>query len=282
MSQSSSTLTFDAWLIDATNELSAVDIPNARLDSEIILSHTIHKNRTYIHAHPDETLSFKEQDVANARLSLRLDRVPVAYIIGHKEFYGRRFSVSTATLIPRPESEAMIEALKELVTDNIALIKERTERLVDVGTGSGALGITAKLEFPELDVTLLDISRHALNIAELNANTLNADVKIMQSDLLEKYPFKTDYILANLPYVDKDWDRSPETEHEPEIALFAGDGGKALIIKLMIQSQDVLVQGGYLLIEADPVQHDDLINAAKQYNLTLQGRKDYCLVFQTK
>lgn len=273
-------LTIGEWLESSTNELKAIGISSARLDSELILSHTIREGRSYIHAHPDEVLSTRHQEIAYARLQLRLDRVPVAYIIGHKEFYGRRFRVTTATLIPRPESEELIDLLKEAIPKNENLIAEETKRLVDVGTGSGILGITSKILFPELDVALVDISRYALKIAEENAKSMNAQVELLYGDLLSPYPFKADYILANLPYVDRAWDRSPETEHEPSEALFAENGGLSLIFEIVEQTKDKLKTGGYLILEADPSQHKEIIGYAKQNGLLLQSAKTYGLLLQ--
>ncbi|MDB5161622.1 MAG: Protein-(Glutamine-N5) methyltransferase, release factor-specific [Candidatus Saccharibacteria bacterium] len=274
------TLSVKDWLADATRQLVFAGIPSARLDSELILAHTLHQNRSYLQAHDDEELSDRTVEIANARLDLRLDRVPVAYIIGHKEFYGRRFRVSTATLIPRPESEVLIELLDQAIPKNAALLKEKPLKLIDVGTGSGILGITAKLVYPELDVTLSDISRHALKIAEHNANQLGAEVSTLVSDLTTSFPFAADIIVANLPYVDPEWERSEETKHEPDEALFANDGGKALIFKLLLQTKSKLVTNGYLLLEADPTQHLDIISEAKKYGLLLQDQKDYGLLLQ--
>jgi len=267
-------LAINDWLTDATHQLVMAGIPSARLDSELILAHTLRKNRSYLHAHPEDLMSAREIEIASARLSLRLDRVPVAYIIGHKEFYGQQFYVTTATLIPRPESEMLIELLNKVAPRNTSLLPQQL-RLVDVGTGSGALGITAKLLYPELDVTLVDISRHALNIAEKNATALDVEVTILQSNLLAGYPFAADIIIANLPYVDPEWERSPETDHEPSEALFAGNHGKALIYELLIQTRDKLVNGGSLILEADPEQHADIITEAKKYGLTLVETLDY-------
>ncbi len=271
--------TVQDWLTDASRQLLLANIPSARLDAELILSHTLRQPRTWLHGHGDDQLESRNIEIANARLDLRLDRVPVAYIIGHKEFYGRRFKVTTATLIPRPESETLIELLAEALPKNERLIAERPLRLVDVGTGSGNLGITAKLTHPELDVTLVDMSRHALNIAEENANTLHADVELVQSDLLTSYPFVADIIVANLPYVDPEWERSPETEHEPETALFAANHGLALIFDLIVQSKEKLALGGKLILEADPEQHDEIKKEAARYGLVLHAQEDYGLLF---
>ncbi len=274
-----SILTIHDWLTEAAQRLILAQIPSARLDAELILSHTLRKPRTWLHSHGDDPLDARQTEIANARLDLRLDRVPVAYIIGHKEFYGRPFKVTTATLIPRPESEALIELLKEVMPKNEALIQERPLRLVDVGTGSGNLGITAKLLCPELDVTLIDASRHALTIAETNAESLHADVEALQSDLLSDYPFVADYIIANLPYVDPEWERSPETDHEPDSALFAANHGLALIFELIAQTKEKLAIGGKLILEADPEQHPAIKKEAARYGLVLHNSQDYGLLF---
>jgi len=266
------------WLESATNQLKAAGIKSARLDAEIILDHTISRNRTYLHAHDEEHLDPRIVEIADARLMLRLDRVPIAYIIGHKEFYGRKFNVTTAVLIPRPESETLIDILKDLQPKNETLFSD-TMRLVDVGTGSGALGITAKLELPELDVTLLDISAQALVVAEKNAARLQADVQILRSDLLTGYPFKPAFILANLPYVDPSWERSPETDQEPDLALFASDGGKALIYQLIAQATTRLDPKGIIILEADPSQHPAIIQFASEHGFQNIREQDYCLAF---
>lgn len=275
-----SALTVKDWLDDATRQLVFAEIPSARLDAELLLAHTVREPRTWLHSHDNEPLDSRQIEIANARLDLRLDRVPVAYIVGHKEFYGHRFKVTTATLIPRPESEAIIELLNASLPKNARLIAERPLRLVDVGTGSGNLGITVKLEHPEMEVALVDVSRHALNVAEDNAKTLQADVEIIQSNLLDSYPFVADIIIANLPYVDPEWERSKETEHEPELALFANNHGLALIFELLIQTKSKLALGGKLILEADPEQHPAIIKEAATYGLIHSETKDYAVLFE--
>lgn len=266
------------WLTEATRQLVFANIPSARLDAELLLAHTLRQPRTWLHGHGNETLSERHREIANARLDLRLDRVPVAYIIGHKEFYGRMFKVTTATLIPRPESETLIALLEEALPRNHSLLPEAL-KIVDVGTGSGILGITAKLEHPELDVSLLDISRHALTVAQDNAATLKAEVTALQSDLLTNYPFIADIIIANLPYVNPEWERSPETNHEPAEALFANNNGLSLIFELLIQTKEKLTRGGKLILEADPEQHPEIIKEATKYGLVLVKNDGYGLLF---
>lgn len=271
------------WLSSASEALADIGIESARLDAEIILAHTIKKSRTYLHAHDDQELEPRHYEVAEARLSLRLGRTPIAYIIGHKEFYGRRFKVTPATLIPRPESEAMIDLLKSLLkSEQQALLTADAKRLIDIGTGTGCLGISAKLELPMLDITISDMSNHALKVAETNAHALQADVRILHSDLLEQYPFTPDIILANLPYVDKKWERSPETNYEPELALFAENDGLALIFKLIDQASTRLARSGYLFLEADPRQHAAICDYAKQQSFTLQANDGFIIVLQKR
>ena len=264
------------WLKIATKSLKTANIPSARLDAELILANTLRKNRTYLHAHLDEEIDPRRFDIANARLDLRLDRVPIAYILGYKEFYGRRFTVSPSVLIPRPESEDLISLFLELTASEIA-----EKVLIDVGTGSGCLGITAKLERSNLSVILSDISKPALNIAEKNANALNVDVHIQQQSLLNGQLKPVDYIFANLPYVDKNWDVSPELQYEPDIALFAEDKGLKLILQLISQAPRCLTPEGLLFIEADPQQHNRIINEAMKNGFVKERVLNYILVLRS-
>ena len=263
----------DTWLESAIEQLVEAAIPSARLDAELILTHTIRKPRTWLHAHGDELLEDRHREIANARLDLRLDRVPIAYIVGHKDFYGRRFEVTTATLIPRPESEAIISLLEKIDINP-------TARTVDVGTGSGCIGITAKLERPKLEVTLVDIDPHALVVAGKNAERLGAEVTTMKSDLLSNYPYQPELVLANLPYVDAEWERSPETNHEPPLALFASDNGLKLIKQLIDQCVHKLAPNGHLLIEADNRQHHFISAYAEQKGFKLINSEGLVLAYQ--
>jgi len=249
-------MTIAEWIKESANNLADNAIPSARLDAEIILAHTLNRPRTYLHAHGEDELDSRRRDIADARIQLRLDRVPIAYIIGHKEFYGRRFYVTPDVLIPRPESEAMITLLKKYLPKNAV-------QLVDVGAGSGALGITAKLELPNLAVTMLDISKSALKIAAKNAETYLADIKTIESDLLNQYPLVADVILANLPYVDRTWnDRSPEIDSEPDVALYADDHGLKLIKELLSSAKAKLSKNGLIVLEADTRQHAAIVSFA--------------------
>ena len=271
--QEKSTISF--WLKNAAKSLKDAGIASARLDAELILANTLRKNRTYLHAHLDEEIDPRRVDIANARLDLRLDRVPMAYILGYKEFYRRKFTVSPAVLIPRPESEDMISLFLDATPCEI-----EQKVLIDVGTGSGCLGITAALERTNISVILSDISKDALRIAEKNADEYHARVKIQQQSLLNGQLEPVDYIFANLPYVDKDWEVSPELQYEPKIALFTEDGGLKLILELIRQAPRCLTPNGQLFIEADPTQHERIIQVAAKQNFKLATIQRYIIVLR--
>lgn len=266
-------MTMEQWLHLSAARLREAGITSAYLDAELLLAHTIRRSRTWIHAHAYETLDPRRRDIADARVDLRAERVPLAYIIGHKEFYGRRFAVTPQVLVPRPESEALIARLLELTPN------QTPARLIDVGTGSGCLAITAKLERPALSVIGSDLSSEALAVARQNAQQLNADVTVVQQNLLDDQLGSFDFIIANLPYVDPAWDDlSPELAHEPAEALFADQEGLALIFKLATQARAQLNPGGHLLLEADPTQHDAIAQrVATTGAFTENARIGYCL-----
>lgn len=231
------------------------------------------RSRTWLHAHDNEIVPARELDIANARTELRLERTPLAYIVGHRWFYGRQFRVTPAVLIPRPESETIIELL-------LSYRKSAHRTLLDVGTGSGCLGITAKLELPGLVVTLSDISHRALKVAEQNAKELRANVTLLRSNLLTLAPHRIDIIVANLPYVDASWQRSPETNYEPTLALFADKQGTALIMRLIEQAIPTLPVDGLLIIEADPCQHTRIIEHAVSGGLQHLATNGYAVAFR--
>ena len=254
-------MNISTWLKHAAEHLKNAGITSAQLDAELLLANTLRKNRTYLHAHLDEEVDPRRVDIAEARLSLRLDRVPLAYILGKKEFYGREFDVSPSVLVPRPESEEMINMLLKLAPQD-----NQPRTLIDVGTGSGCLGITAALELPDnWHIVLSDISPKALSVAEKNAKKLGAKVFTQKQSLLLGQFEKLDCVLANLPYVDKDWkNTSPELHHEPPEALYAGEGGLKLIRELIQQAPKHMTNQGLLFIEADEEQHQTIVAFGNQ------------------
>lgn len=282
--------TIALWLKNTAKQLSAASIPSARLDAELILAHVLNKPRTWLLAHDEVNISEKDQVDLNLIVKRRLNREPIAYILGIKDFYGREFIVTPDVLIPRPETEAMIDLLKEVAGLGSWEIRNGKSEMVngmsilDVGTGSGALAITAALELPSAKVYASDISPAALSIAKKNSQKLLADVTFFEADLLSPishFPTPNRHIiLANLPYVDRSWQRSPETDHEPDVALFADDGGLKLIYRLIKQSTNVLTDDGYLILEADPEQHQSIIKYAQSHGFELIKQLDYALALK--
>ncbi len=278
--------TISEWLAKATKNLKRAGISSARLDAELLLAYALEKDRMWLIAHSDAPLETNIEQKFDALLSRRLKNEPVAYMTGTKEFYGRDFYVNEYVLIPRPETEEMINLLKEIkdIPKNDWL---SSPLLIDVGTGSGCIGLTAKLELPELYVWLQDISDEALSVAKTNFSSFqstmsHADrVQFVKEDLLASV--QTEYVsivCANLPYVDRNYKISPDAQAEPEIALFANDNGYELIEALLLDAEECLLGGGYLLLESDPWQQDRIIKSAAACSLDLQLRSRFHLVFR--
>ena len=200
------------------------------------------------------------------------------------DFYGRDYLVSPDVLIPRPETEMMVDTVLNLVgkpfLPGIKPSKaELPENLtiVDVGTGSGCIAVTLKLLLPQAKVVATDISDKALGVAKKNASALGAEVEFLQSDLLDDVRIKPDLIVANLPYVDENWEwvDKEALSKEPALALYAKDGGLELIFKLIDQAVEQEVY--HLVLEADPCQHERIVQYAKEKDLTLGETRGYSL-----
>ncbi len=194
----------------------------------------------------------------------------VAYSKGYQNFYGRDFLVTPNVLIPRPETEQLIDIVLDLagksylpgVRPNPRLLPEKPI-ILDVGTGSGCIAITLALELPEAKIFASDISETVLDIAKKNASKFDASITFIISYLLEKVNFTPDVVVANLPYVDEDWDwlDKEALSGEPAIALYAEDHGLALIKQLIDQAYERHIK--FLVLEADPCQHDSIIKYAE-------------------
>jgi release factor glutamine methyltransferase len=236
-------MTIGEWLKSATNKLGLANISSARLDALLLLEFTLALDRSHLLAHQDYCIKPGQLFVLNRLLKRRFEHEPIAYIRSSCEFYGRKFIVNKNVLVPRPESEAFIELLKKLpLTPN--------QKLLDIGTGSGILAITAKLEFPKLQVCGDDISKKAIKVAADNAKALSANVKFLEANLIGSCLGKYDYILANLPYVPVGYKVSPAANHEPSKALYSGKDGLDLIKVLAPLAYTHLKDSGYILLES--------------------------------
>ena len=197
------------------------------------------------------------------------DKLPEAYKRGFCDFYGRDFIVTPDVLIPRPETEMMVDAVLSLVgkpyLPGVRPSKPKLPqniKILDVGTGSGCIAITLKKELPGAQVSASDVSEKALEIARKNAQKLDTDINFIKSDLLNNIEGDFDIVVANLPYVDENWDwlDKKALSKEPSLALYTEDGGLKLIKKLISQVTERRVP--YLILEADPCQHEEIVSFA--------------------
>jgi len=238
------------WLREASEQLKAVEIQSARLDSLLILENTLKKSREWVHSHNDEVLTRLQLKELHENLSKRENHTPLAYITGSKEFYGRDFKVNDSVLIPRPESEDLISLL-------LSIPLPTPTTILDIGTGCGILAITAQLELPETTVIATDISSDALFVALENAHRLQAPVQFYEADLLNvANTIKPNIILANLPYVPDLLVTSEEVRAEPKIALFSGTNGTDHYSLFWKQLLSLSPRPNYIITESLKNQHD--------------------------
>ena len=214
-------------------------IDDARLEAELIIRGALGIDKVEFITSDGRELTTEETSEIENRLNRRLAGEPAAYILGTKEFFGRVFEVNDDVLIPRPETEIMVE-------DVLEEFKGKNVKLLDIGTGSGAIAVTVALEKPSCEVTALDISEKALEVAKRNAAKLRANVRFIQSDLTKNVTEKFDGVMANLPYVPtKD---IPDT-HEPVLALDGGEDGLDTIRRLLPELPHILNEGAVIWLE---------------------------------
>lgn len=224
-------------------ELHGVSSP--RLNAEVLLSHVLFADKTYLYTHDEHELTEDENQRLEDAVYGRVSGVPVQYIVGRQEFFGRYFTVNPSVLIPRPETELLVEKV-------IGLRPANGARIIDVGTGSGCIGITLALELPHTQVFLTDVSFDALQTARVNAGNLHVSVGIACMDLLDATSGPFDFIVSNPPYVSRAETSRLQREvreHEPHVALFAEDDGLAAYRRLIPSAELQLQRGGYLLME---------------------------------
>jgi release factor glutamine methyltransferase len=209
-------------------------------------------------------------------ISRRQEGEPIAYIRGSAEFYGRTFTVNESVLVPRPESETMIDLLKELHREDDSAV---SYRIADVGSGSGALGLSAYLELPRVALDLYDIDRSTLEVAKNNARIHHVAAHTYCSDLLTDSHGPYDIILANLPYVPLGYPINLAAKYEPSIALFAGKDGLDLYRTLFSQLETFVWKPKELYTESLIESHKDLYEIALSHGYRLIVEKDLIQVF---
>lgn len=248
-------------LQEAILKLKQKKIISASLDAEILLSETIGQPKEFLYTHPEYSLKKSEEKKFKDFIRRRTLGEPVSYILGRKEFFGLEFKVKKNTLIPRPETEILVEKVIEFI--KISDFDFRISNFIcDIGTGSGAIAIALAKNLPRAKIIATDISAAALKIARTNATKHKVKIKFIQSNLLEKIKKeKIDIIAANLPYLNKNKMTAAEKrglKFEPPSALYAGQSGLALYQKLFQQITRLKCQPRIIFCE---IGHDQLAKA---------------------
>ncbi len=258
MSDQSQPSTIHATLQAAKTKLQKAMIPSASLDAELLMVDILDQDRSWLIAHGADQLNSTQQKKYSKHIAARARRQPVAYVVGHKEFYGLKLLTTPDALIPRPETELIVEQI-------LSTARQRAT-VLDIGTGCGAIAIALAHTRADLQVSASDISEAALGLARKNATMLmpHTRIKFFQSDLLNNAKGRFDVIAANLPYVptEKRARISAEAKTEPQIALYGGDDGLDIYRHFFANVSEHLKPHGTIYCESDPWQHKDLQNLA--------------------
>ncbi|MDR9459937.1 MAG: peptide chain release factor N(5)-glutamine methyltransferase [Dehalococcoidia bacterium] len=276
----------------AAKTLAAHAIEDAPLEAELLLMHVLSIDRTHLYVRLEDELLPGEEQAFYHLINRRLTREPLAYITGHREFFGHDFLVASGVLIPRQASELLVEEAIDFVkrhfpgfaefasagneiiipqesTDGNPATPQPYERnpvIAEIGTGSGAIAVSLALLLPQATVYATDISPLALEIAAINCERHNVRVHLLEGDLMDPVPEPVDIIIANLPYVrDEEWGGlSPEIKmYEPAVALAGGRDGLDIIRQLLVNIPEKLRPGGIVLLEIGPAQGPELVSWTK-------------------
>ncbi len=243
-------MTFKTALSRARDTLNQNNVDDAPLEGELLLRHALNISRTRLYLDLERKLSPRQEQAFWRLVERRLNGEPTAYITGNREFYGLDFHVDHRVLIPRPESELLVETTLRLAQNN------QIFTIADIGTGCGAIAISLALELPQARIYATDISAAALEVASLNCRKYGVmdRVHLLQGDMLTPLPHPVDLIIANLPYV-KETELAP-MEFEPRLALDGGPDGTERIGQLCRQMDSKLRPDGYLLLEIGQGQRE--------------------------
>lgn len=270
---------FQVALAQAATALENAGVEESRLDAEVLLAHALGITRSQLHAHPQGQLNSAELASYRQLIERRAQHEPVAYIVGHKEFYGLDLFVDSRVLVPRPETELLIEKAIEISRQPAS-----SGQLVvaDVGTGSGAIAVSLAVHLPQALVYATDASPGALEVAARNCccHGVKDRVHLLQGHLLEPLPEPVDLIAANLPYVSEAElaQLPPEiSRYEPREALNGGPDGLDYIRSLLAQAGGHLKPGGVILLEIGATQGEAVVALARRHfpAATVEIAKDY-------
>ncbi len=254
-----------------------------RLDTQVLLEHVLGIDRAILYAHPEREVTSEQEQQFLALIKRRMQGEPIAYIIGHEEFYGLDFLVDTRVLIPRPETEMLVENVLRIVRSR--LDKRQTPLVADIGTGSGVIPITLAVEEPRLPyLYAIDISTGALAVAQQNCQRHHVEqrVHLLHGDLLVPLPEPVDMLIANLPYVgtdEVDVMTRDVLNYEPHQALFSGPNGLDLLQRFFEQvlTLEKLKVHGVMLLEIGYRQRELLTKLLANIfpDATVTFQKDY-------
>lgn len=251
----------------AITQLSGSSTP--RLDAQVLLCHVLGVDKRHLIAHDDRQLTEPEQATFNALVARRANGEPIAYIVGRKQFYGLDFIVTPDVLIPRPETEHLVEAALDWAKNKGALIA------ADIGTGSGAIALSIKQHAPNITMHAVDVSAAALTIAQRNAAQHKLEITWYAGSLAEPLQaggIKVDLLLANMPYVASETlPQLAVSQHEPLLALDGGPDGLDLVRALLQQIPSVCQSGALILLEIGAEQGAATLQYAREILSLAQG-----------
>jgi release factor glutamine methyltransferase len=254
-----------ALLMDARARLAAAGIDDASLEARVLLAHALGVEPISLLLEPGRSVNPKQASDYEKLLKRRLTREPLAYIIGEREFYGLSFLVDSRALIPRPETELLVESALEIAKE-----RDWPDGLLvaDVGTGSGCIAVSIAVHLPQARLYALDLSKDALALAAANAarHGVQSHVAFLQGDLLSPLPAPVDIIVANPPYVPDENVATIQPEiglYEPRMAIEGGPDGLTVARRLLAQASRFLRPGGVLLMETGHGQASDAVEAAR-------------------
>ncbi len=277
------------WIIKdllevTTDYLRDKKIDNPRLCAETLLAYQLNSSRIKLYLTLDHPLNEKDIDSYRSMIKRRVDREPAQYITGVQEFWSLEFLVGPQALIPRPETEILVEQVLSILKDDKSN-KEQGPFMLDLGTGSGAIAVSLAKELQGATIWASDISALALDLARINSekHAVNSRIHLVQGDLFEPFtgkPLKFDIIVSNPPYIpSEDYDSLPPEvkDYEPRLALNGHEGGLFFIEKIIMEAPVYLNPGGWLLIEMDPGQTLKAFNMIEQNHSYGEHRcaKDY-------
>ncbi len=243
----------EAWA-RSRRRLERASIPDADIEAQVLLRNTLGIDRATFHASPDHELSDKDAEAFHGTVERRIEGEPLSYITGHREFYGLDFVVTPDVLVPRQETEFLVEAVLEYAWSRGRDGGDLT--IADIGTGSGAVAIALGRHLPNATVYATDVSRAALRVADENVRRhgLNGQVRLREGDLFEALDGSVDVVASNPPYlsINEAADLPPDVQREPRVALVAGSDGMDVLRGLIVGAREYLNPGGLLAFEIDP------------------------------